>query len=117
MNTNMKTVIEKLEQAFWQSMVDDKPKDAVNMLTDPAMMISGKGVMPFDHETYLNMAAQEKAKVKKFKFYDVQVLASSDDAAVIAYKMQRTMKTGDGKQVELTSVNSSTWVNQDGKWL
>ena len=41
--------IERLERAFWQSMVDDRPAVATGMLSEPALMVSGHGALQFDH--------------------------------------------------------------------
>ncbi|MEP7184386.1 MAG: hypothetical protein ABI767_01000 [Rhodanobacter sp.] len=46
--SKQQTKIEKLEQAFWKSMLDNDPKAATSMLTEPALMVSGHGAMSFD---------------------------------------------------------------------
>ena len=44
-----------LEKKFWQSMVDQDADTAIDMLSEPALMVSSHGAMKFDHAGYRNM--------------------------------------------------------------
>ena len=57
MPTSSKTLID-LETKFWQSMVDQDTDTALEMLTEPALMVSSHGAMKFDHAGYRKMAEQ-----------------------------------------------------------
>ena len=98
-------------------MVDGRHQDGAAMLTEPAVMVMGQGAMRFDHAQYAKMAGKEDASIAKFDLSDVQVMCPTDDMAVITYKVQRTMKLAGGKQADMATVDSSTWVRQGGRWL
>ena len=67
------TLIE-LEHRFWQSMVDQDAESAVQMLSEPALMVSAHGAMKFDHAQYRQMAEQGSMTVESFELSDVQVV-------------------------------------------
>ncbi len=71
MPTPNKTLID-LETKFWQSMVDNDSDTAVDMLTEPALMVSPHGAMKFDHATYRKMADQGPVVVKSFELSDME---------------------------------------------
>jgi hypothetical protein len=50
MPTSSKTLIDH-ETKFWQSMVNQDTDTALEMLTEPALMVSSHGAMKFDHVT------------------------------------------------------------------
>jgi len=66
--------IEGLESAFWQSMVDGKASVATGMLTEPALMVSGHGLLKFDHASYEKMASKDEMKLVDFEFSDFDVV-------------------------------------------
>ena len=55
MATPRETIID-LENKFWQSMVDQDTDIALEMLTEPALMVSANGAMKFGHSDYRQMA-------------------------------------------------------------
>ena len=55
MPTPSKTLID-LENKFWQAIVDQDSDTAVDLLTEPALMVSSHGAMKFDHDGYRQMA-------------------------------------------------------------
>ena len=57
MPASSKTLIE-LETRFWQSMVDQDTEVALQLLNEPALMVSAHGAMKFDHAGYRKMAEQ-----------------------------------------------------------
>ncbi|MEO7726194.1 MAG: hypothetical protein ABIS45_03005 [Burkholderiales bacterium] len=57
MSTPAQTLID-LENKFWQSMVSKDTDAAVELLTEPALMVSSHGAIKFDHAGYRKMAEQ-----------------------------------------------------------
>ncbi len=107
--------IETLEHAFWESMVDNEPKVATGMLTEPSLMVSGHGAMTFDHAAYTRMAMDTKHRVLEYDISGMEVLSPSDDVAIATYRVHQKMEM-DGKPVEMDVVDSSTWVKIAGDW-
>lgn len=115
MTAAAKSEIERLERAFWQSMVDNDPKAATALLTDTALMASGHGAMSFDHAGYTKMATDPKHKLLSFELKDLEVLFPRGDVAIATYRVHQQV-TMEGKKVEMDAVDSSTWVKVDGAW-
>jgi hypothetical protein len=107
--------IERLEKAFWQSMVDGEPDVAVRMLTEPALMVSSHGASRFDHAGYTRMANDDRYKLVDYAISDMDVLFPTDDVAVASYRVRQTMEM-EGKSVTNEVFDSSTWVKLDGGW-
>lgn len=116
MNENQrKGEIERLEKAFWQSMVDGKPNVATGMLTEPAVMVSSHGALKFDHARYTKMVKEGPGKLVDFKLSDLDVVFPRDDVAVASYRVDQSMER-DGKSSRVQMYDTSTWVNVDGAW-
>lgn len=113
--TDAKREIERLEQAFWQSMVDNQPKVATGMLAERALMVSGHGAMAFDHAGYTKMQLDPSHKLIDFKLSDMDVLFPSDDVAIATYKVEQKVEY-DGKPMQMQAVDSSTWLKSGGDW-
>jgi hypothetical protein len=113
--SKQQTEIEKLEHAFWQSMIDNDPKVATGMLTEPSLMVSGHGAMSFDHASYTKMATNTKYKVLDYKISDMDVLCPNDEVAIATYRVHQKMEM-DGKPQEMDVIDSSTWVKLGGAW-
>jgi Domain of unknown function (DUF4440) len=109
------TEIEQLERAFWQSIVDNDPKIATGLLTEPALMVSGHGAMSFDHAGYTKMAKDGTSRLLAFDFSKMEVLFPTDDVAIATYHVRQTREV-DGKSTAMDVVDSSTWVKVDGAW-
>lgn len=107
--------IERLEHAFWQSMVDGKPNVATGMLSEPALMISGHGTMQFDHAGYERMAHNDRHRLVDFTLSDMEVVFPRTDVAVATYRASQSMEM-DGKPVKQEAVDSSTWVRFHEGW-
>ena len=108
--------IERLEKAFWQSMVDGKPTVATRMLTEPALMVSSHGVTRFDHASYTKMAKDDRYKLVDYRMSDVDVLFPKDDVAVASYRVNQTMEM-EGRSITNDVFDTSTWVKVDDEWL
>ncbi len=108
--------IERLEKAFWQSMVDGKPNIATGMLTEPAVMVSSHGALKFDHATYTKMAKEGPGKLVDFTLSDLDVVFPREDVAVATYHVDQSVER-DGKPAKEQKYDTSTWVKVDGQWL
>ena len=113
--TKQKADIEKLEKAFWDSMIEGKPEVATEMLTEPAVMVSGQGVTKFDHATYTKMANDDRYKLVDYTMTDMDVVFPRDDVAVANYRVSQKMEI-QGKSVQTDMYDTSTWVKVNGQW-
>ncbi|RYD16031.1 MAG: nuclear transport factor 2 family protein [Lysobacteraceae bacterium] len=107
--------IEKLERAFWQSILEGDSKAATAMLTEPALMVSGHGSNRFDHAGYEKMASDDRFKLLRFELSDMDVTFPRDDVAVATYHASQTVRM-EGREVQMEAHDSSTWVRIDGAW-
>lgn len=112
-----KTLID-LETKFWQSMVDDDADTAIQMLAEPAVMVSSHGSMQFDHAGYRKMADQGPRVVTSFKFKDMKAVFPTEDTAVLTYRVKQGVAPRDDKSAaEFEEMNdSSTWVRTSKGW-
>ena len=113
--TNQQSEIEQLEKAFWDSMVAGKPEVATEMLTEPAVMVSGHGVTKFDHAAYTKMANDDRYKLVNYTISDMDVIFPTDGVAVATYHVDQRMEM-EGKPVRVNVYDTSTWVRVDGDW-
>ena len=106
-----------LETKFWQSMVDHETDVALNLLCEPALMVSSHGAMKFDHDAYRQMADQGSMEIKSFELNDMQVVFPNDSTAVLSYRVKQALAPR-GKQAttEQEMNNTSTWVQTDQGW-
>jgi len=82
------TLIE-LETKFWQSMVDHDTDVALDLLCEPALMVSAHGAMKFDHAAYRKMADQGTQVVKSFELSDMQVVFPTESTAILSYRVRQ----------------------------
>lgn len=113
--SDAKREIERLEHAFWQSMVDNTPQVATGLLAERALMVSGHGVMAFDHAGYTKMQLDPSHKLLDFTLSDLDVLFPNDDVAIATYTVDQTVEY-DGKRTNMQAVDSSTWVKSGAGW-
>jgi hypothetical protein len=107
--------IERLEKAFWQSMVDGKPQVATEMLSEPALMVSGHGAMKFDHAGYTKMANDDRHRLVDYRFSDMDVIFPKEDVAIATYRVNQKVEM-QGKPVEKDVYDTSTWVKVGNQW-
>ena len=72
--TNPTKTLAELETKFWQSMVDQETDVALDLLSEPALMVSSHGSMKFDHAGYRQMAEHGSMVVTSFELSDVDVV-------------------------------------------
>ena len=92
--------IERLEKAFWQSMVDGRAEVATAMLTEPAVMVSQHGAMKFDHGEYERMARDDRYRLVDYRLEDMDVVCPTPDVAVATY---RVTQSGVGHTTSMSS--------------
>lgn len=121
MSTATQTLID-LEKKFWQSMVDQDADTAIDMLSEPALMVSSHGAMKFDHAGYRSMAEQGPMVVTGFELSDVEVLMPSDSTAILTYRVRQTVAPRDANQrsgqhaTTQDMLDSSTWIRDGQGW-
>lgn len=113
--TTQRREIERLEHAFWKSMIEGEPDVAVKMLTEPALMVSSHGVNKFDHAGYTKMAKDDRYKLVDYDISAMDVIFPRDDVAVASYRVSQMMEM-QGRPIESEVFDTSTWVKVDGDW-
>ena len=88
MATPRETLIE-LETKFWQSMVDQDADVALEMLNEPALMVSAHGAMKFDHDAYRKMAEQGSEVLTSFELSNMDVVFPNDKTAILTYRVKQ----------------------------
>ena len=106
-----------LEKKFWQSMVDQDTDTALDMLSEPALMVSTHGAMKFDHAGYRKMAEQGSMVVKSFELNDVEVVFPNDATAILSYRVKQAVAPrGKGESTEQEMNDTSTWIQKGKRW-
>lgn len=108
--------IMKLETAFWQAMVDQKPEKAASMLTDKAASVAMFGIHHFSPSEYIKMAEEGSAKITAFSFSDENVIFPVPDVAIATYKVRQSFEMN-GKPQEMNCFDTTTWVKSGSNWL
>jgi uncharacterized protein (TIGR02246 family) len=108
--------ITALERQYWDAMRDRDTETALKLTDDPAIVTGAQGHMKIDPTQFSRMLESETWTLLDYELDDVQVLAPTDDVAVIAYKVTEQM-TVEGKPLTLKAADASTWVRRDGRWL
>jgi len=116
MPTPSKTLID-LETRFWQSMVDQDTDAALEMLSEPALMVSSHGAMKFDHEGYRNMADKGPMVVTSYEFSNMEVVFPNDSTAVLTYRVKQGVAPRDKGARKVQEMNdTSTWIKSGDRW-
>lgn len=116
MQTSSKTLVD-LETKFWQSMVDQDTDTALELLHEPALMVSAHGAMKFDHAGYRKMAEQGSSTVTAFSLSDMEVVFPDDTTAILTYHVkQKISPRGNGKAVTQEMNDTSTWIQKGANW-
>jgi len=116
MSTTNKTII-ALEKKFWQSMVDQDTDTALQMLSEPSMMVSAHGAMKFDHAGYRQMAEHGTMVIKSFELSDMEVVFPNEGTAVLSYHVKQSLSPrGEDETIEQEMNDTSTWVQNGQGW-
>lgn len=113
--SSQKAAIERLEKAFWKSIVDGQPKTATELLAEPALMVSAHGVNKFDHAAYTKMASSDRMKLLDYSISEMDVLFPTDDVAIATYRVAQTVEA-DGRKTQMDVYDSSTWLKVEDRW-
>ncbi len=107
-----------LEKKFWQSMVDGDTDTALELLPEPALMVSSHGAMQFDHEQYRQMAEKGEMVIRSFALSDMNVVFPNDHTAVCTYHVKQSVaERGKSKSaIEQEMNDTSTWIKNGGRW-
>jgi hypothetical protein len=108
----------ELENRFWQSMVDHATDVAIELLCEPALMVSVHGAIKFDHAAYRAMSEQGAQEVKSFELSDVDVVFPNETTAVLTYRVRQGVARRDkGSTTKHEDMqDSSTWVKTATGW-
>jgi ketosteroid isomerase-like protein len=106
-----------LENKFWQSLVDQDTETALDILTEPALMVSSHGAMQFGHDGYRKMAEQGVQVLKSFELSDMQVVFPNETTAVCTYHVKQAMAArGKSAGAPQEMHDSSTWIRTPAGW-
>jgi len=106
-----------LETKFWQSMVDQDTDTALEMLCEPALMVSSHGAMKFDHAQYRKMAEQDSSVLTSFELSDMEVVFPNEDTAVLTYHVKQGLAPRGKSATSVQEMNdTSTWVRIGDQW-
>ena len=116
MSTPAKTLMD-LEKKFWQSMVDQDTDAALEMLSEPALMVSSHGSMKFDHAGYRKMAEQGTMIVTSFEFSDMNVVFPNETVAILTYHVTQVLASRGKSEKTVQEMNdTSTWIQTGKRW-
>lgn len=115
MPTPSKTLID-LENQFWQAIVDEDADAAIELLSEPSVLVGAHGAMKFDHDGYRKMTVDPVRKLTRFELKDVEVVFPNDATAVLTYHVTQHMSEK-GKPGGVQEMNdSSTWIKGSDGW-
>ena len=107
--------IERLEHAFWKSLVERDADAATALLAPQALMVSSHGLLRFDPAQYVQMLEDPKHGLLDYKLSNMDVMFPSEDVAIATYEANQTMAV-DGGELTQDVFDSSTWVRMGGTW-
>ena len=111
-----KTLID-LEKKFWQSMVDQDTEAALQLLNEPALMVSAHGAIKFDHAGYRKMAEQGAMVLTSFDLSNIEVVFPSETTAVLTYGVKQSVAPrGQGEGATQHMTDTSTWIQVGKRW-
>jgi len=106
-----------LETKFWQSMVNQDTDTALEMLCEPALMVSSHGSMKFDHDGYRKMAEQGSMVLTSFELSDVDVVFPNEKTAIMSYHVKQGMAPrGEAVSTVQEMNDTSTWIRSGRRW-
>jgi hypothetical protein len=116
MPTPSQTLID-LETKFWRSIVDNDSESALELLSEPSLLVSTYGAIKFDHEGYRQMADKGTMIVKSFELHNIDVAFPNDTTAIVSYKVKQEIATRGKDEVQTQEMtDTSTWIQMDNRW-
>ena len=111
-----KTLI-ALETKFWESMVNQDTDAALELLNEPALMVSSHGSMKFDHAGYRKMAEEGPMVLTSFEITKMEVVLPNDTTAVLSYRVKQGIAPRGEDANSLQEMNdTSTWIKLGERW-
>jgi ketosteroid isomerase-like protein len=114
MNQQAREIV-RLEETFWQSMVDKDVDTAMSLIADECLITGPMGTMRSDPADYKRMTEEGQWDLDKFEFSEVEVIFPVEDTAIIAYQVHQT-GTMKGQTMDLNCADSTTWVRDGDDW-
>ena len=106
-----------LETKFWQSMVDQDTDAALELLDEPALMVSAHGSIRFDHAGYRKMAEHGSMILTSFEFSNMDVVFPNQKTAILSYHVKQGVATrGNGSNSVQEMNDTSTWIQAGKQW-
>jgi ketosteroid isomerase-like protein len=116
MQSGNETII-ALERKFWDALVAQDAQAAIDLLAEPALMVSSHGAMRFGHEEYRRMAEHGPTVLRAYRFSDVDVSFPTNSLAIVTYSVQQEVAGRDGNNRAVQQMHdSSTWVRLGSDW-
>jgi hypothetical protein len=116
MQTASKTLID-LETKFWESLVSQDTDAALELLSEPALMVSAHGAIKFDHEGYRKMAEQGPTVLTAFELNDVDVVFPNATTAILSYRVKQQVAPRGKRESTMQEMNdTSTWIRTGERW-
>jgi hypothetical protein len=117
MARNTRETLIELEKRFWRSLVEQDSDTAIELLSEPAVMVSEHGAMQFDHADYRRMSEQGSMVLRSFELSNMQVVFPNETTAVLTYHVKQEMAPRDESDGVTQEMNdSSTWIKEGKFW-
>ena len=114
---NQTKTLADLERKFWQSMVDQDTDVALDLLNEPALMVSSHGSMKFNHAGYRQMAEKGSMVLTSFELSDVDVVFPNEKTAIMSYHVKQAMAPRGKAESTVQEMNdTSTWIRSGRRW-
>ena len=109
--------LRNLERKFWDSMKNQDTDTALELLNEPALMVSPHGSMKFDHAEFRRMAQQDALVLTAFEFSGMDVVFPNDKTAIVTYHVKQTLAPKDKTQsIDQEMNDTSTWIKVGRRW-
>jgi hypothetical protein len=117
MHPHTQTLID-LETRFWQSIVDNDTHVALELLTEPSIVVGPRGAAQLRHEDYRRVVEHGPDSLQSFELSNVQVTFPNDATALVTYhaRLTRAPRANAAAAHTLEVNDSSTWVRSGSGW-
>jgi ketosteroid isomerase-like protein len=108
--------IQKLEHAFWDTMISRDAEAALKLTDDPCVVAGAQGTAKINHEMFRQMMTHNSWTLHRYEFKNPQVIFPNDDTAIVSYEVHEEL-TVEGKPLTMEAADTSVWVRRDGGWV
>ena len=106
-----------LEAEYWQAIKKGDVEAAMELTDDVCIVAGAQGATALKREDFAEMMNSDAWTIEAFEIGDdVQVRMLTDDTAVVGYTVREKLRV-EGKPVEFTAADTSTWVRRHGQWV